>query len=180
MPAPFEVPALPSRPRGPLPTRFTPRTPSAALAQPFPSPSTRHSKGRALFANSQADPATACEAKSVSNDSIRNLLGGLVLAETFQTIAQAPLQRRRRVGIECHEIPQRLAAILAQPSKCRCIGVRMPRHVLTNRTIGMLRQLVQRLGIGSRVLADQPQQVKILFRRLLDKFLQHFRLCVRA
>src|SRR5947207_1295611 len=57
MPAPFEVPALPSRPRGPLPTRFTPRTPSAALAQPFPSPSTRHSKGRALFANSQADPA---------------------------------------------------------------------------------------------------------------------------
>jgi len=46
--------------------------------------------------------------------------------------------------------------------------------------VGMFRQLVQCLRIGSRVLADQAQQVKILFRRLLDKFFQHFRLCIRA
>src|ERR1700737_427302 len=42
-----------------------------------------------------------------------NLLGGLVFAETLQAIAQAPLQRRGRVGIESHQIPQRLAAIPA-------------------------------------------------------------------
>src|SRR2546426_5742993 len=57
MPARFEAPALPSLPRSPAPTRFTPRTPSAGLRQPFPSASARHSKRRGLFANSQADPA---------------------------------------------------------------------------------------------------------------------------
>src|SRR6266550_8674466 len=142
MPAPFEVPALPSLLRGPLPTRFTPRTPSAALANRFHHRPLGTAKAARFLPTRRLTPQTACKAKSAPNDSIRNLLGGLVLAETFQTIAQAPLQRRRRVGIECHEIPQRLAAILAQPSKRRCIGVRMPRHILTNRTIGMFRQLV--------------------------------------
>src|ERR1700720_3308535 len=141
MPAPFEAPASLSRPRSPPHTRFTPRTPSAAPAQPSSSRSTRHSKRRALLASSQADPQTACEAKSASN-AIGNLLGGLVLAETLQAIAQAPLQRRGRVGIESHEIPQRLAAILAEPRKCRRIGVRMPCHIFANRAIRMFRQLI--------------------------------------
>src|ERR1700674_545289 len=139
MPAPFEAPALPSRPRSPPPTRFTPRTPSAAPAQPSPSPSTRCSE---LFANSQAHPADGLRSEIRIERRDSNLLGGLVLAETLQAIAQAPLQRRGRVGIECYEIPQRLAAILAQPGERRRIGVRMPCHIFANRTIRMFRQLV--------------------------------------
>src|SRR6267154_5383107 len=137
----FEAPALPSRPcshhlhalrherRPDYRNRFHHRPLGKATAE-------------GSLPTRRLTPQTACEAKSASNDSIRNLLGGLVLAETLQAIAQAPLQRRRRVGIECHEIPQRLAAILAQPSKRRRIGVRMPCHIFANRTIGMFCQLV--------------------------------------
>ena len=39
----------------------------------------------------------------------------LVFAQTFQAVAKAALQRRRSVGIESDEVPQRLAAIFAEP-----------------------------------------------------------------
>src|SRR5437588_2070992 len=186
MPAPFEAPASPSRQRSPAPTRFTPRTPMAALAQPSPSPFTRQSKQTRIFRNVRTETGDMSHAVDGLRSGIRterydsNLLGSFVFAETLQAIAQAPLQRRGRVGIESYEIPQRLAAVPAQPGQCGSVRVGMPRHIFTNCPIRMFRKLVQRLGIGSRLLADQPQQIKILFRSLLDKFLQHFRLRIRA
>ena len=44
-----------------------------------------------------------------------NLFGGLAFAQAFQTIAEAALQWGRRIGIEGYQIPQRLAAVLAEP-----------------------------------------------------------------
>src|SRR6266403_3887709 len=43
------------------------------------------------------------------------LPGSLVFAQALQSIPQPPLERRGRIGIESHEIPEGLAAIPAQP-----------------------------------------------------------------
>src|SRR6266481_387261 len=112
MPAPSEAPASPSRPRSPPSTRFTPPTPTAVPAPPSPSPSTKRSKRSRPFPEYGQTPKTFA-AESASNGALRNLFGRLVLPETLQAITQAPLQRRGGVGIESHEIPERLAAIPA-------------------------------------------------------------------
>src|SRR6266404_6220943 len=41
------------------------------------------------------------------------LLRNLIFSEPLQPVAQPPLQRRRRIGIEGHQVPQRLAAVFA-------------------------------------------------------------------
>src|SRR5438552_18791109 len=177
MPAPSEAPASPSRPHSPPSTRFTPPTPTAAPAQPSPSPSTKRSRE---YGQKRARHADGPRGRIRIERCASNLFGRLVLPETLQAITQAPLQRRGGVGIESHEIPERLAAIPAWSGQRRSIRVGVPRHIFANRAIWMLRQLIERLGIVSRMLADQAQQIKILFRRLLHKFLQHFRLGIGA
>ena len=54
-------------------------------------------------------------------------------------VKQAPLQRRGRIGIKSYEIPQRLAAIPAQPGQRRSVRVGMPCHIFANRAIRMFR-----------------------------------------
>jgi len=108
------------------------------------------------------------------------LSGKLVFAQLFQTIAEAALQRRWRVGIERDEIPERLTAILAEPSKSACIGVRMAGDIFANRAIRMLGQFIQGLRVGARVLADQPQQIIIFLGRLFDELFEHFRFSIGA
>src|SRR3989442_4953015 len=112
--------------------------------------------------------------------SVWGLLGGWSSAEPFEAVARPPLQRRWRIGIESYEIPERLAAVPAQPRQSVSVRVGMPRHIFANRSIRMFRQLVQCLRVGTWMLADQPEQIKILFRRLLHKSFQHFRFGVRA
>src|SRR5579872_905373 len=108
------------------------------------------------------------------------LLRELILSEALQAVAQASLKDRRRVRVESHEIPQRLAAIAAQPRQSRRVGVRVARHVFANRAVGVLRQLVQSLGIRAGMLADQAEQIKVGLRSLLDQLFEHFRLRIGA
>src|SRR5215470_16764867 len=56
----------------------------------------------------------------------------------------------------------------------------MARDVFANRTVGMLGQSTQGLRISTRMLADQPKQIVIRFRGLLDQFFEHLRLCIGA
>src|SRR5262245_59712750 len=105
---------------------------------------------------------------------------GVIFAEPLQALAQPALQRCRCVGIERDQIPQWLAAILAQISKRRRIGVGMACYVFTDRSIRVAAQSLQSLGIRARMLADQTQQIEIFFRSLLGQFLQHFRLGIGA
>src|SRR5258708_17827911 len=108
------------------------------------------------------------------------LLGGLVFAETLATVAQPPLERSWRVGIESYEIPERLAAVPAQPRQGVSVPVGMPCHIFANCAVRMFRQLVQRLPAGTWMLADQTKEIKILFRRFLHHIFKHFRLGVRT
>src|SRR5580704_8335028 len=85
----------------------------------------------------------------------------LVLAQLLQAITQAALEHRRRIRVEGNEIPERLAAVPAEPGQGRCVRIRMTCHILTNCPVRMLRQLVQRLGVRSRMRANEPQQVEI-------------------
>src|SRR5262249_20503935 len=100
--------------------------------------------------------------------------------EALQPVAQAALQRAWRVRIKCNQIPQWLAAILAEMRQRRRISVRMASHVLANRRVGMAAKALQSLCVGTRMLADEPEQIEILFGSLLGKFLQHLRLRVGA
>src|SRR5258708_24356879 len=77
-----------------------------------------------------------CKAFGVRN---ATLLRGLVFAEAFQAVAQTALQRQRRVGIEGHQVPQRLAAVAAQPRERGRVRIRMARDVFANRAVRMLR-----------------------------------------
>ena len=79
---------------------------------------------------------------------------GVIFAEPLQAIAQTPLQRCRRIGIERDQIPQRLAAVLAQISSGRRISIRVASDVFANRRIRMAAEALQSLGIRTRMLAD--------------------------
>src|SRR5260370_14516423 len=87
------------------------------------------------------------------------LLGSLVFAETLQAIAQAPLERRGRIGIKSHEIPERLAAVTAQPGERVRVRVGVPGDIFANRAVRVSRHLVQRLRIGAGGFANPPPQV---------------------
>src|SRR5882762_3319300 len=133
-----------------------------------------HQQERAIFCaasgiyrHAQLSLLAAWSSRKLTCGSSGILLGSLVFAETLQAIAQAPLERRGRIGIESHEIPERLAAVTAQPGERVRVRVGVPGDIFANRAVRMSRQLVQRLRIGARVFADQPQQVIIFFRRLL-------------
>src|SRR5579863_1924222 len=103
-----------------------------------------------------------------------------LLAELPHPLTQFLAQTGRRVGIERHQIPQRLRAVFAQRSQRHSVRVRMPRNILANGRIGMLRQPPQRLRRNSRMFADQPQQIIILARRVAIQLVQHLRLDLRA
>src|SRR5207245_11601920 len=88
-------------------------------------------------ADELAGPAVRTR-ESRSEVNVLNLLGGhlpggLAFAETLQAVAQPPLQRRWRIGIESYEIPERLAAVPAQPRQSVRVRVGMPRNILANR-----------------------------------------------
>lgn len=108
------------------------------------------------------------------------LPGELVFTEFLEAVAQAALQRRWRIGIEGDKIPQRLAAIPAEPRERSGVRIRMACHIFADRAIRMLGEFVQSLGVGARMLADEAQQVKVFLRRLLHQFFEHFRLGVGA
>src|SRR5260370_31451463 len=76
------------------------------------------------------------------------LFRGLAFPQAFEAVAKAALQRRRRIRIERHQIPQRLASIPTEPGHGRSVGVRVARHILSNRPVTMLCQVDQALGIG--------------------------------
>ena len=61
----------------------------------------------------------------------------VIFAQTLQAVTQPALQRRRRIRIERHQIPQGLAAVLAEISQRNGICVRVPRHVFANRAVRM-------------------------------------------
>jgi hypothetical protein len=63
------------------------------------------------------------------------LAGELVFAELFEAVAETALQRRRSIGIERDEIPERLAAVFAEPSKRTGIGARMACNIFTSDTV---------------------------------------------
>src|SRR4249920_1279108 len=108
------------------------------------------------------------------------LSGKLVFAELFETVAKAALKRSGRVGIEGDEIPERLAAIFAKPSKGACIGIRMAGDIFANGAVRMLGEFVQRFCVGARMLADQAQEIEIFLGGLLDELFEHFGLRVGA
>src|SRR5579863_10146268 len=91
-----------------------------------------------------------------------------LLAELPHPLTQFLAQTGRRVGIERHQIPQRLRAVFAQRSQRHSVRVGMPR------------QPPQRLRRNSRMFADQPQQIIILARRVAIQLVQHLRLDLRA
>src|SRR5262249_9559914 len=108
------------------------------------------------------------------------LAGELGFAEALEAIAQAALQRRRRIGIESNEIPERLAAVFAQP--CESGGVRVggAGDGFSEGGVGMLGESVERLGVGTRMLTDEAEQVKVFLGSLFHELLKHFRLSVGA
>src|SRR6266404_7446972 len=53
------------------------------------------------------------------------LLRWLGFAQALQAVAEPALQRRRRIRVECHQVPQRLATIPAQPRQRSSIRVWM-------------------------------------------------------
>src|SRR5215472_1588565 len=105
---------------------------------------------------------------------------GVAFAQALQPVAQTTLQWTWRIGVERHQIPQRLAAILAQIGERCGVGVRMAGYVLADRGIGVAAKALQSLGVRTRMLADQAQQIKILLWSLLREFLKHLRLRVGA
>src|ERR1041384_501827 len=74
----------------------------------------------------------------------------VIFAQTLESFAQAPLQRRRRVGIERHQIPQGLTAILAQVSQRVGVRIGMPRYVLADRSVRMPSQFLQCFRVRTR------------------------------
>src|SRR6516225_9260827 len=105
---------------------------------------------------------------------------GVTFAQALQPVAQTTLQWTWRSWVERHQIPQRLAAILAQIGERRGVGVRMAGYVLADGGIGVAAKPLQSLGVRTRMLADQAQEIKILLRSLLREFLKHLRLRVGA
>src|SRR6267154_1463137 len=143
-------------------------------------------KGYARSSNARAQSSTGAlaDANSATRDEYigrcdgGKLLRRLALAQFLQPVAKLSLQRRWSIRIERHQIPQGLAAVAAQPGEGRGIGIRMPRHVLPNRSVGVLGQLIQSFCVRARVFADQAQQVIVFLGSLLHQFFEHFRLGV--
>src|SRR5229473_7994997 len=90
-----------------------------------------------------------------------DLLAGSALPQLAQAVLQFAAEDGGRVGIECDEIPERLAAIFREPRERGRVGVRMARYIFADRGVGMLGQASQRFGSDLWVLADQAEQVVI-------------------
>src|SRR5215470_15159067 len=130
--------------------------------------------GRASEAYYRAD------GKRPGRRSPAELADGVALAEALQTVTQPTLQGGRRVGIEGHQIPQRLAAVLAQVGEGRSVGVGVPGHVFADRRIRVPPEPLQGPGVRTGMFADQAQQVEVPFGGLLGELFEHLRLGVGA
>src|SRR5258708_9423492 len=84
-----------------------------------------------------------------------DLLAGSALPQLAQTVLQFAAEDGGGVGIECDEIPQRLAAIFREPRERGRAGVWMARYIFAARGVGMLGPASQRFGSAFCVLADQ-------------------------
>src|SRR5579872_462643 len=112
--------------------------------------------------------------------SVSQLFRPAAFAELAQTLLQLTPQQRRRVGVECHEVPERLATIARQERQRTRVRIRMARDVFANGAIRVPGQAAERFRRDLGVLADQPQEVEIRPGRLFCKFFELIRTRLRA